>query len=186
MSEQQETRGERITYPTERERLTETEHLYAACLAQLDAAKAIILQGTESAWTFQKRAEAAEARAAELERTLEKAIEREMEAARRGLLAEREAAETQAHAARLANLCLLAAPMVAEHATIYGDESLDEAMVRVATATPTEAPAYLRALEAFIVVYDVWYKSRDWDMQTFHAMVYKRAAVSAEGAGSGT
>ena len=34
--------------------------------AELDAAKAIILQGTESAWTFQKRAEAAEARIAEL------------------------------------------------------------------------------------------------------------------------
>jgi hypothetical protein len=60
----------------------------------------------------------------------------------------RERDEVQAHAARLAQLCLLAAPLVAEHATIYGGETLAEAIVRVATAAPADSLAWLRALEA--------------------------------------
>jgi len=51
---------------------------------------------------YSRELEKAEARTAELERTLESAIEREQASARRGLLAEREAAEWQAEAERLA------------------------------------------------------------------------------------
>jgi hypothetical protein len=100
---------------------------------ELDAARAIILQGTESAWTFQKRAEAAEASAAELERELDADFVRLSELLKpitadeladrasisrdewyRLLLSLREA---QAHAARLAAVLTL---LTAEHEAARG------------------------------------------------------------------
>ena len=140
-------------------RLAETEHLYAACLAQLDAAKALIFHDSEIAQSLLKRAEEAGAHIAELERDLkaarvaldgdDSAFEAHYHLPMQKMKHERD--EAQAHAARLASVLDRAIITRDGHAQsrqtiITSAKWIDDAALAL-SAAPAEALARLRALE---------------------------------------